>query len=397
MIFVALFVLIFILYIPWIPTVFALGKTKSFWIHKPANNFFVSYFWDYFGGDPFSVYTFAFLLLFFLSGTAWYSNRVASDSLLQDRYSSSVLILLTWTFVTYLIPYVKSLVSVPLLFNRYTIVTLPALLVAAAIAVDLMRRNLMKVYFVMLVVIFSVIHLFFYDQYYETRTKTQWRELSAFVVRNNANKIPLISDREWQLRYYFGLANYHPTYVSQDSLPNLNKVWVVSVHQGHPVTELNKEILAREFKSRRSFSGIGASANLYIRQKMTIILKSANRQKDGYYAMYDNGQLTSAPVHLKQGKYRLAVYGFGTSAQGEYPSVAVSVNGKVVNLFTLQGERDYTFALEQAEDADVVFALQFTNDASIDGEDRNVFIKFFDLQRIYPQRGAKRLREESTR
>ena len=212
------FSLIFILYLPWIGPILTLAKRTSFWIEKPKANFIVTFFWDYFGRDPFTVYAFAILVaLFFLAGVLLQNREKEPVDIRENRYLFSFAVLLTWIFVSYMVPFVKSLVSLPLLWNRYTIVTLPAILLAAAIGADLIPHSFVKKYVVILIASFSLIHLFAYSRYYEKPAREQWREMTGFVVKNNPRNFPIISDRKWQLSYYFRVFNASPQYVPEEA------------------------------------------------------------------------------------------------------------------------------------------------------------------------------------
>lgn len=258
------FSLMFVLYLPWLGIMYALTKRKNIWIAKPKANFFVTYFWDYFGQDAFTVYVFAFLLiLFFLAGVLLKDKEEHSIDIRQDPYVFSFVFLLTWILVSYMAPFVKSLVSLPLLFNRYTIVTLPAILLAAAIGLDLFFHSFLKKYVVVLIACFSLIHLFAYDRYYEKPARTQWREMIGFVVKNNPQNFPIISDRPWHMSYYFRLFNGSPKYIGEKKIPELTDVWVVTGHQGKPLSEEANALLKRDFKLKLAFKGIGTWARYY--------------------------------------------------------------------------------------------------------------------------------------
>ena len=258
------FSLMFILYLPWLGSLFALTKRESIWIAKPKANFFVTYFWDYFGHDPITVYAFAFLLiLFLLAGALLKHNDEDSPDIRKNPYVFSFVILLTWIIVSYMIPFAKSLFSLPVLFNRYTIVTLPALLLAAAIGLDLLFHSFLKKYIVVLIACFSLIHLFAFDRYYEKPTRTQWREMIAFVVQNNPQNFPIISDRTWHMAYYFKLLNRKPRYVPEKAIPKLNDVWVMTGHRGKPLSKQAQELLKKDFKLKLEFKGIGTWAQYY--------------------------------------------------------------------------------------------------------------------------------------
>jgi mannosyltransferase len=262
------FSLMVILYLPWLGPVFTLTNRKSIWIAKPKANFFVTYFWDYFGKDAFTVFAFAFLLiLFFLAGILLKRNEEDSSDIRENRYVFSFVILLTWIVVSYMVPFVKSLISLPVLFNRYTIVTLPAILLAAAIGLDLLFHSFLKKYIVVLIVLFSLIHLFATERYYEKPTRTQWREMIGFVVKNNPQNFPIISDRTFHMTYYFKLLNSTPKYVSEKAIPELTDVWIVTGNQGKPLSKQGQELLKNDFRLKLEFNGIGTWARYYSKVK----------------------------------------------------------------------------------------------------------------------------------
>ncbi len=263
------FSLISILFLPWIGPMLDLAKMTSFWIVKPSPKSFVKYFWDYFGQDMFTVYTFAFLMLFFFAGVLLQNKEKEPENIREDRYYFSFALLLTWILVSYLVPYVKSLVSVPMLWNRYTIVTLPAILLAAAIGLDRIPHSFVKKYIVVLIACFSLIHLFAYIRYYETPKKAQWREVTGFVVKNNPRNYPFISDRQWHLSYYFKVFNARPRYVPEKEIPKLTDLWVVTGQKGKPVSDEAGSLLDRDFKLILEFKGIDTWARLYSREKLT--------------------------------------------------------------------------------------------------------------------------------
>jgi hypothetical protein len=386
------FLLMFVLYIPWISTMLALAKnTTRFWIEKPKANFFVTFFWDYFGQDPSTVYAFVFLLiLFFLAGVLLQNKEKEPADIRENRYVFSFAILLTWIFVSYLVPYVKSLVSLPLLFNRYTIVTLPAILLAAAIGLDLLFHSFLKKYVVMLIACFSLIHLFLYDRYYEKPTRTQWREMIGFVVKNNPQNFPIVSDRTWHMAYYFKVFGATPRYVPEKAIRGLSDVWVVTGNQGEPVSKQGMELLNKDFKLKSAFVGIGAWAKYFKKEKLSLKIVGSEPYAKGYRALYGNGMLKTEPIQIPAGNYNLTIFGYGSKVNGEFPKMRSAMNGILITEFYLRDAKEYTFPVQFAEPKQVQFSLEFLNDARTGNIDRNVFIKSMDIEPLQEDGGKLR-------
>jgi len=378
----AAFLAMFILYLPWLPVVLGLGKRESFWIKKPESNFFVNYFSDYFGNDTLSVYLFAFLLIVFLLGSvSAFRPKENQEKKEQDSYIFPFVVLITWISVSYLVPYVRSLTSLPLLVNRYTIVALPAILVCAAIAVEFVSHRSIKIYIVALAVLLSLINLFA-NKYYETPTRAQWREMSAFVVANNPQDDPIVTDRAWHLAYYFSRAKYKPHYLSQASLGKLASFWVVTGNNGKPISDQNRAFLQRYFRMMKSFQGISTSAQLFSRQRLALNPQGGSLLSDGQRVLLSDDSLRTEPMELGPGNYKLAIYGYGTSIDNEYPKLRISINDKVLNEFYITDRKDYLFHFQLMEKTQMVFSIDFLNKDASGAQDRKAFVQFVDVQQF---------------
>jgi uncharacterized membrane protein len=252
------FILMTILYLPWMSVAVELAsRVTRFWIPRPKSNFFILFFAEYFGKDAITVYLFAFLLLVYFSAGLWMRNEESR------KYLFSFVIVVSWIAVSYLMPYIKSLFSVPVLFHRYTIVTLPAILLAAAIGLECLFHPFIKIYTVIVVILLSLVHLFGAMRYYETPTKDQFREVVEFVVKNNPNKFPIVSDRFNHLHYYFRMFKFRPRFVLERTVREQQNVWVITGHHGKPLKKSTEEALQREFKLEKSFTGLNVWAKLY--------------------------------------------------------------------------------------------------------------------------------------
>jgi hypothetical protein len=93
-----------------------------------------------------------------------------------------------------------------------------------------------------------------------------------------------------------------------------------------------------------------------------------------FQALYSNGVISTKPVVLPDGKYKLVIVGYGTKAGEEYPAIYLSLNGKQIGEFYLETDQK-EFAFTASHNAPVQFSLQFHNDAVIGNGDRNVFIR----------------------
>ena len=374
--FSAAVVLMFLLYLPWFGDMLALAQTtKEFWIQKPGSSFFIDYFKDYFGRDSISSWAFAFLFIAFLMAGL---NR-REDSSEKDPYVFCFTILFIWIVVSYLVPYVRSHISVPMLFNRYTIVTLPAILVGAAIGLEHFPSRAIKGSFVVFLVIASLIVLFLYKRHYERPVKQQWREMAQFVVSNGPPNTPIISDRRWHQSYYFDAFHVKPRYVTIEELDRLPAVWVTTGQLGQPLTKEDEDLVAFDFEPGAAFAGIDTSARLFVRKKLT--LEVTGGKKVGLYrAPSTERPLKTDAVSLPQGKYALHVFGYGDKWEGEPPEVKLGWNGKGWKEFRIGSLENYTFSFEVKEAGPVEFSLSLIHPAMDQASNPAVFIKYMSVE-----------------
>jgi mannosyltransferase len=187
--------LIIALYSPWIPVILSDLEITEFWIKKPSPIFMLEYFYDYFGKDALSVGIFAYLIFRFL-------KKFAKNSWLFDREKPIYIIVLCWLFLSYFLPYVKSLMGTPLLLPRYTIVTLPALIIIIACGWIEIEGIKWRKLIALVAFLSMTLNLFFIRKYYSKITKQQLREASAVVKENNVNNDAIYSTIPWHYNYY---------------------------------------------------------------------------------------------------------------------------------------------------------------------------------------------------
>ncbi len=185
--------LIFILFWPWIPTVLQDAGISSFWIKSPSPFFFFEYFYDYTGKDAITSLVLISLLIIYL--------RYRNISISKLYYPSRE-ILGWWIVFSYAIPYVRSITSTPILHPRYTIVTLPALLVLSAVGWAILSSTVWKRVSLVLLLVGIIVNFSFFKQPYTRITKDQFREASQFVRERN-NNLPIYSTFSWHYNFYF--------------------------------------------------------------------------------------------------------------------------------------------------------------------------------------------------
>ncbi|MBD0256165.1 MAG: glycosyltransferase family 39 protein [Cytophagales bacterium] len=372
-------------YAPWIKAVLYQTNRDSMWIGKPESNFFISYFDAYFGNSPALVYTFTLAILFFLVKAMGAATPAGADAS-RNRLYFSFTLLFTWIVVSYLIPYVRSLVSLPMLYSRYTIVTLPAFLLMAAIGIELLAKAVQKWLLLGFIVAVTLINLYLEKDYYNKPTKEQWREMIAHVVGKNASAHPILTDRGWHMAYYFEQHNFKPTFITKDTLKQYEAggIWVVTGHGGNPLDEAAQQHLDQHYRLRNeyTYTGIDTWSKLYLRRGPLLTLSGGDPTADGTRVLWGNGSFQTQPVTLRPGHYELLLNGYGTKVGPNRSHVNVYLNDKQLTSHLMADQpSQHAIPFDLKETTQVQIRVEFDNDYSDPrtGEDRNVFMQSIEV------------------
>ncbi len=238
-----------IAFIPWLPTVLQDSKIASFWIEKPSIFFVARYFFDYMGKDYISCILFLGLGAMFVK--AWMKN--------EKSHWQVYLMISLWIILSYGLPFVKSMVGTPLLYIRYTIVTLPAWIILLAIGWESIESQKLKAILATTIFVSSIINLTWRLNYYDRIEKAQYRQTSELVKRENSEALPVYSAFSWHWNFYFKKTAYKVQQLSPENLPD--RFWLV---QSHSDEEMRKEIgiLQNQFSIDGSYQFYQANAFL---------------------------------------------------------------------------------------------------------------------------------------
>jgi uncharacterized membrane protein len=256
-------------FIPWLPVVLADNQTTSFWISEPKIYFLAVYLYVYMGKDYYAIIMTLILgVLFLMYVFSLYKQRVA-----QDIYTKAIMaILLLWAFLSFFIPYLYSLMAIPMLQERYTIIALPALMIMFSIGWSLIKNQKVRTFVAISIVISTCINFIFFDKYYTKVTKMQFREISTEVVRQNTINADIYSDAAWYFNYYFEVLQAekkvtHPGGINfEQSLSGKDFVWVLQSPALKGVDNKNYQYLDTYFEAVNHIRYPGISARLYKRK-----------------------------------------------------------------------------------------------------------------------------------
>jgi uncharacterized membrane protein len=157
---------------PWLPIIFSDLKTPAFWIKQESLFFPIVYFYVYFK-DILACSVFALLIIYYFvqTGKSWRAGT---------KPTQAEFILIGWPVFTFLIPLVYSIIRIPMLQVRYTLIALPAIVVIIAAGFMLLKPRL-RSYLLVACCFTMVISLVFIEHFYTKQRKEDWRGMISKV------------------------------------------------------------------------------------------------------------------------------------------------------------------------------------------------------------------------
>lgn len=206
---VFLYGLIFLAYLPWLPNMLAqMNARTSFWapeltfLQSLASFINFSYHMDWWIVAVLVVPPYAYAVI---DGIRAIKEEKQLRKARAILFSSGGLLLL-WVTLPFLAAFVQSMISTPIMVDRYLIILLPAVYILLARGITAMSKPFARTWTgVLLLVLLAT--LVFDDHYYSKPQKDQYREAAAYVVQNQGGykDFPVVAHAwdEYFFDYYF--------------------------------------------------------------------------------------------------------------------------------------------------------------------------------------------------
>jgi len=252
-----------------------------------------------------------------------------------------------------------------------------------------------------LFMLLSLNQLLFVKKYYSQPSKSQFREMTQYLVHENAANFPIINEQtSWQQGYYLHLFNSEaellPGKASDviDSILhktsdkyNLEGFWIAGAHgsvmpdsttfwgldTAYTLIEQKQffDAWAQMYASKTSRSGG------YFKFLFTDFTDGEKLPGQKQIAIW-NGSIHAKPVTLKRGDYKLTIKANGTAAAQVFPHLNIYINDKKIGDFFVSAnllEKEFSFGL--GDETNAVIRIEMDNDLMIPEkkEDRNAFVE----------------------
>lgn len=271
-----------LLYIPTYKLFLKTSEMTSIWIQMPTLDVYTQFFKDFFGQSELVLFfiVIVFILFFIHLFKAKNSEKFAINPN-EDRLVFSFFILFVWILVTLFLPLVRTYTSLPMLVNRYFINILPAVLIIVAIGLSFIKNEIVKYSMVTIIVLFSVTDIVIVKKYYTQPNKTQFREVTEFIKKNNSSNDPVVTSLSWYFPYFlnndsikstivdFTLDNYVNEMI-KDSTKN-KSFWYVDAHnRPYKINEISKKYLENNFTIENNVDLYDTWAKHYIKNSIEL-------------------------------------------------------------------------------------------------------------------------------
>lgn len=273
------FLLTALSYYAWISTLMKAVSSKSIWIGRPSITDILEYLYQYTGKDPLLTLLFTALVVFFFINLYKSLRNIRTADEASKKDADIQVILLLWIIIGIGMPFIRSQFSTPMLLFRYTLITLPVLILWAGMGWMQLPKTNLKNISLALVLVSTLINFVFFNQYYTKITKEQWRELAHTVtVENHITNYRIFSFWDQYYRYYLQhegskqvAANPGKINFSTE-LQNEKGFWILTGHNGIDIfwntPELSSEqklYIRDHFIQRKQYKFHSSTALLYER------------------------------------------------------------------------------------------------------------------------------------
>lgn len=122
---------------------------------------------------------------------------------LKEKMKQSYLILFSWIIITLALPIIRSYLVTPMIVSRYFITILPAFIIIVSISILKFKYTIIKISLVLFLTTVTFYELFIFNDYYNKIAKTQFREITEFIKKENKENDQVVSNLNWYLTFFF--------------------------------------------------------------------------------------------------------------------------------------------------------------------------------------------------
>lgn len=286
-------IIVLILFIPALKIFIKVTKIKEFWIPAPTVDAYTLIFKEFFGNSEMVL---SMLLIFILSYFIKLSNikevKKYYIEIIENKMLFSFIILAPWISLVLLIPLVRSYLSVPMIISRYFIVILPAILLIISVGIVQFKNKIIQFGFISLLFVFTMSDVVFVKKYYTQSNKSQFREVSKFILSNATKDEKIYTTLSWYFQYFFNEPELNNKPINdlinevKKDTSKFRSFWYINAHGNKfKLNNENEQFINKNYVVDKNYDGFDAWAKRFV-------LKSAFEQSSSIkkYSPFDKNQ-----------------------------------------------------------------------------------------------------------
>jgi uncharacterized membrane protein len=264
----------FFSYLPVFKSLEGHSKTTSLWIPKTHYNSLNDVFISFFGkSEVIVILVIILVLLFIVKISSLKDKKSFKIDPIKDKWVFSTILILTWLIVGILVPVYRSNAKVPIIIDRYFIHLLTPILLMCSIGLFSIKNQILRSGFLLVVILFSLVNMFYERWHYKGVYKSQFRETCDYVEHHKKEDTKLISALGRHLIYYLpnedikelNLSKYIKEMGKDSSL--IQDFWYIDGHNNkYSISKAEEDFLNNKFTLTNSVTLFDAWAKFYVKK-----------------------------------------------------------------------------------------------------------------------------------
>lgn len=376
---------------------------KSFWVPAPQPDTISNLLIEFLGNFEVTRFLFLTLIIYYFITVFNDKSEFQFSRIRENKRHFSFVLLFGWFGIFSAFLLIKSYTDISLMLPRYFVSITPVIFLVIAISIDMIKNKLAKFTIVLSLISLCLINLVVIKEYYTKVSKTQFREITSEIIIKNEKNDKIVSNWAWLFNYYFKsktqkntIESSLETYVQNmiDGKVDNGSFWYVDANQRpYGISADLENYLSEHFIVKENLEYFDTWAKYYVAKNQNNTFLNLNNFKpslfDGSGAMVfvENMTSTYPNFDLEKGLYTITINGISLPAKplnNENAHFKFLINNKIIKDFYLDNNssnKGIIFPYEQTENSSVKVALEFDNDAFIDGIDRNAIIHSVKIEK----------------
>ncbi|KIX20497.1 hypothetical protein SY27_11305 [Flavobacterium sp. 316] len=276
--------IIFLFFLPNAYKFYLLSQFNSSWIPAPSDEGLTGILKEFLSTSEILLFIYSFLFTYFM--IIVFSDKKTKNikNMRTNKLVFNYWIVFSWISFVLITIVMKSYLSSSLYVSRYFISVIPAIILIISISLDKIKNQQIKISFFFLLLFFMLFNLVVVKKYYNNPSKTQFREASQLIIKNNKTKETVYTSLKYWFDYYLNEKDFNlvektdlETLINEMKLDStkVKPFWYIDAH-GRPfnLTEESQRFINDNFYIENNFDGLDAWS------KHFILLKDVKKDVD---------------------------------------------------------------------------------------------------------------------